>query len=176
MKKNFPNILGIFLVTLGVLSIFRQITGIDIWKFIFPLLLVLLGLFMIFKPKINSQSKESTIRFLGEIYKDGQWNVQSQEIWLFIGDLKLDFRNALVPDGISEIHIFGFVQDLRIIEAQNVGISLHTNAFISDYRIFDQKKEAIFSNFDYKNLAYDQSGKKIDIICWAFINETRYES
>ena len=176
MKKNIPNVLGIFLITIGVLTIFRQITGIDIWKFIFPLLLVLLGLFMIFKPKINSQSKDSTIRFLGEIYKDGQWNVQSQEIWLFIGDVKLDFRNALVPEGVSEIHIFGFVQDLKIFEATNVGISLHTNAFISDNRIFDQKKEAIFSNFTYKNSIYDQSVKKIDIHSWAFISETRYES
>lgn len=176
MKKSFPNILGFFLIFFGVLILFRQITGIDIWKYLFPLLLVLLGLFMIFKPRINSQSKESTIRLLGEIYKDGQWNVQSQEIWLFVGDVKLDFRNALIPDGVSDIHIFGFVQDIRIIEATNVGTSLHINAFISDNRIFDQKKEAIFSNFDYKNSVYDQSTKKIDIHCWAFINEVRYES
>lgn len=176
MKKNIPFLLGLFLIFIGVAAILNQITGFNLWSYLFPVLLILFGLFMILKPKLNSRSGEPTILLIGEINRSGDWNLHSEEVWMFVGDIKLDFRNAIIPDGVTELHIFGFVQDIRIFKPSTAALAYKSNAFISDNRIENQKEERFLNSFEFIDQNYEASPKKIKIITWGFVHEVRIDS
>lgn len=176
MRKNISNFLGLLLIFIGITAIIHRITGFNLWNYLFPTLLVLIGLFLIFKPKFITGTGASTIQFIGEIEKTSHWIVQSQEMWMFVGDIKLDFREAQIPDGLSELHIFGFVNDIRIIQTPNAAFAYKTNAIISDNRINNQKNETFLNTFEVQDPNFDTSLKKVKIQSWAFVNETRIES
>lgn len=176
MKKNVPNILGLFLIFIGIAAILNRITGFNLWSYLLPLLFIIFGLFMIFKPKFIAGTGESTIQFVGEINRSGQWNIHSQEMWMFVGDIKLDFRNATIPDGITELHIFGFVQDIRIIKPTTAALAYKSNAFVSDNRVGNQKEDRFLNSFEFIDQNYENNPKKININTWGFVHEVRIES
>ena len=76
---------------------------------------------------------------LGDIVRNGAWQVIPEEIWLAIGDIHLDLTEAQVPEGETTLTVFGFVNDIKLTVPEGVGIGLHCSAFVSDVKMYGDK-------------------------------------
>jgi predicted membrane protein len=175
MQNKTTLFLGTGLILIGILAVIKVLTGFDFWVFLFPILIILFGVFLIMRPNMTGNNAEFIFRFLGEFEETGNWPVRNQEIWVLVGDVELDFRTAEIPTGVTEISIYGFVQDIRIREPQGVGVIVESNAFVMDRKIHGNKQDHIFSSTAYKNENYTASDRKIHIKTWGFVGEIKLD-
>jgi lia operon protein LiaF len=153
--------IGSLAIVYGLFLLLGQIFNFNGWALFFPLLLVALGVWLIMRPRMLGPQGQVQTRLLGDIVHNGSWQVVPEEIWLAIGDIHLDLTNANVPSGETIITSFGFVNDIRVVVPEGVGIALHSSAFVSESKLYDDKESAIFMPLDRKSDDYDTCSRKV---------------
>ena len=128
-------IIGGVLVLLGLSILISQLTGFDVCALWLPLLLIGLGLLILFRPRFAPAGTEVTVRPLGDVRRKGQWIAADEEIWLLIGDVTLDFTEAVLPLNEVCIRANGFVGGIKLIVPEGVGVSVSSTAFLTSTRI-----------------------------------------
>ena len=124
--KKWQIIIGIALVTLGVFSLLDVIFEINFSRFIGPLILIGIGLLLIFRHQLAGPGVEVRMPVLGDIHKSGSWEARRHEFWWFVGETKLDFSNAIFPEGEAKIKVLGFVNDVKIYIPSDVGVRIRS--------------------------------------------------
>lgn len=176
MQNRTTLVIGIGLVTLGVIAIFNTLFHINLWSILLPLLIIGIGLIIIFRPKTLDANTNFVFKPLGDVDFFGDWQVSPQEIWFFVGDVELDFSQAIIPDGITHIKLFSFVGDIRIREPQGAGLQVSSKAFITDSKVHGHKQDHFLTSLDYASLDYEIQSKKVVVDSWFFVGEIRIES
>ena len=168
MKKR-QIIFGIILIILGLFSLVEVLFEIDLGRFLFPLILIGLGLLIIFRHQLADRDAEVRMPFIGDFRKTGQWEARRHEIWWFVGDTRLDFSEAVFPGGESIIKIFGFVNEVKILIPEDVGMKMASSAFLNDYHGIDRQEERFFGVVDYQTENYGSAEKKVTIQINSFV-------
>jgi uncharacterized membrane protein YhaH (DUF805 family) len=176
MQNRTTFVIGIGLVTLGVIAIFNTLFQINLWSILLPLLLIGLGVFIVFRPKTLDANTNLVFKPLGDIDYSGNWLVSPQEIWFIVGDAELDFSQAVIPDGITHIKLISFVGDVRIRESQSAGLQVSSKAFVTDSKVHGHKQDYFLSPLKYTSPQFENQSKKIVIDSWFFVGEIRVDS
>jgi predicted membrane protein len=87
---------------------------------------------------------EVRMSVLGDIHKTGSWEARRHEFWWFVGETRLDFSNAIFPEGEAKIKVLGFVNDIKIYLPSDVGLRIHSFSFLSDFYGPGEKKKNDF--------------------------------
>ena len=173
MKVRWQIVIGGFLVLFGLLSIIGIVFNIDLSGSFFALLLIVIGAWLLLRPRFVDDSGISDFKPIGEIRESGSWQVEDQEYWVLIGDTKLDFSTAQIPDGETTIKINGFVGGVRCYFPADVAISLSTNGFFTDVRFLGQKTDNFLAPFDTQSQGYESAAKKIHLETTHFVGDIR---
>ena len=136
---------GIFIVVIGLLLLAGSIFQINTGQFCLPVGLILLGAFLLIRPRIVPPNTAVSQKLLGEIERSGPWQARDEEYWVFVGDLDLDLTQADIPLGETRLRLFGFVCDTDIIVPSDVGVSVSSTAFVSDLKLWNGKREAFLA-------------------------------
>jgi len=171
--KRWRIILGIVLISLGIIALIDALFEVDLWRFIGPLLLVALGLLLVLRPRMVGSNVHVKMPILGDIRKSGVWEATQHEFWWLVGSNRLDFTNAVFPEGDSTIKIFGFVADVLIIHPEDVGVHIASTAFVSELKSRKGKQEQIFNTLEYQTENYENVEKRVDIQTVSFVAEVR---
>jgi lia operon protein LiaF len=171
--KRWQIILGIVLIVLGLFSLVEAIFEIDVWRFLFPLLLVGLGLLIILRPQMAKPGVKVLMPILGDTRREGVWEVGDLEVWSLVGTTRLDFTEAVIPNNGAEIKVMGFVVDARITLPDNVGLFVESASFVSEVKSPEGKAEQVFSSIDYQSPNYMIAEKKIHLQTVGFVTEIR---
>ena len=163
--------IGILLITLGVIFLLARILDISIWGIIWPLGLVGVGIWLILRHKYVDADTSINQKFIGDIRRTGNWEVTNEEIQIFIGDIDLDMTQATIPEGVTQIHTFGFIGDVDVIIPKNVGITVSATGFITDAKIFGGKEDKFFSSIQQASDNYDKAKRKIKLKTHSFIHD-----
>lgn len=174
--KRWQIIIGIALITLGVLSLLEVLFDIDLWRFLGPILLIGLGVLLIFRPRMAGENVKVQMPILGDVRKSGTWEVTDHEIWMLAGTNRLDFTDAVFPKGDGRIKIFGLVADVKITLPDDVGLKVDANAFVSEFRGFDSKEERILSPLVYHSSNYSESQKRVNLSTIGFVSDIKVKS
>ena len=169
--KSWQIILGIGLILLGLFALIEILTGIDVWGYIFPLILIGIGVLLILRPRVADRDVQVEMPLIGDVRKTGSWQVGDHEIWLIVGSTRLDLTNAEFPKGEGTVKLFGFVNDLKVILPEQVGLYFSTSAFVSDYKGPEGKQEKILSTLEYETQNYGDAVKRINIQTVGFVSE-----
>lgn len=163
-------IFAIVLIIFGSLLLVGQITGINIDAIFWPLILILVGLILIFRPQAI---KMEGVRyaFAGDWEVDGRWDLNTGEVRAFAGDLTVDLRDIDLPEGETVLNFKGFAGDIRVYLPQEVGLSVKTNTFVTDARIEGDKTDYVFTGMDYETEGYKAASKKFRLEATAFAME-----
>ena len=175
MQNRTPIFIGAALIGIGLMAVINALFHVDLWVILFPLLLIGIGAWIIVRPNMMRNGENFRFLFLGDIKKSGFWQVTPEEIWLFVGDITFDFREAELPLGETEIKIISFVNDLRILSPREGALKVNTNAFVSSSKIHGNKRDHIISPLQFQDANYDSAAKKVVIQSWGFVGETRVE-
>jgi predicted membrane protein len=174
MKLRAEVVLGTLLVLVGFLALISTLFNVDFGLICWPTLFILLGIWIIVRPRMVSEDTNVHLIFLGDFKRSGGWEASDQEIWSFITDADLDLTNAEIHEGETSIKMYGFVGDLDVTLPSNVGFKVNAYGFVTDVNILGQKKTTFFlqpvqeASEDYALVA-----KKINLDMIAFVGEVK---
>jgi predicted membrane protein len=169
MRNQTQIFFGGLLILLGILAILSNLLRVDFGAICWPTLFILLGAWIIVRPRFTPSGARLVIRPLAEINRSGAWTVTPEEMWTFVGDTKLDFREAEVPVGETMLRVYGFIGDVDVLIPQGMGLSVSSIAFVSDTRILGQKQESFIVPVEYATQGYQEAERKIRLETMFFI-------
>lgn len=175
--KRGQIIIGSVLILLGVFSLLSQVfPNLRIGRYVFPLILIGLGTYFIFRPRIAGRDVNVHVPVLGDIRNVGIWEVTRHEYWWIVGSNRLDFTEAIFPEGEATIRIFGFVNDIKIILPDDVGLVVESTAFLTNYSGLTDKQERFLSPLEDQSPNFHTAEKRVNVLSVAFVSEIKVRS
>lgn len=171
MSNRGQVIIGAGLVLFGSALLVANILHINFWAICWPAALILLGIVLLWRPQTMGSTSAGGFHFLGDVVRAGQWPVQNEDFWLFVGDVKFDLRQAELPVGETTLRINGFVGDVDLIVPPDIGVTLSASGFIVDARLLDQKVERFFSMANLASTNYATAERKLRVVTTFFVGD-----
>lgn len=171
MPSHSQRIIGVILVSVGLIILLARVFDIYVWLICWPVSLILVGVWLLFRPQLVLYGKPVTLHFLGDIKRIGNWKVKDEEIWLFVGDVEIDLSQADIPPGLTTIRIYGFVGEVELLAPQDVGVLVSSTAFLTDGKLWGMKQERFFSRLDKSNTIYKTAERKVLLDTYFFVTD-----
>jgi len=162
-------IFGLALIVLGLVILVGNVTGIETWAICWPSALILVGLWMVFRPQMIDSDVALQQKILGDIKRGGEWQVREEEIWLGVGDIELDMTEAQIPVGETKLRLFGFVNSIEVIVPETVGAMVRCTAFLTDGDAFGRKEDRFLGTFEARTANYDAAERKVQVEATYFV-------
>lgn len=172
MKRN-QVIFGVLLLGLGLLLLLGVVLEINIWSLMCPLFLIVAGVWLLLRPRL--EDLPFNLKLVGDIRRRGDWQVEPEDIWLFVGDVVLDMSEAVLPDGETDLKVQGFVGSVKLRIPQGIGVAVNSTAFVSDVRLEGQKQNAFIMPVIIKSPEYDTLVKKINLETLYFVGDIKID-
>lgn len=166
-------LIGGIIILLGVVFLVDNLVDINISAFFWPLLLIGLGVWVLARPQLVGRDTIVTQRFLGEIDRSGEWDVQSEEFQSFIADTTLDMTKASLPEGVTHLRFLNFVGDIELIVPEAVGVFVQSSAFVSNVKVNGRKEESFLGPLQMQTEDYKAATSKIRVEATGFVNEIK---
>ncbi len=164
---------GGLLIIVGLAYIAGQVFQINIWGILWPLLLILLGVWLLLRPLMLRSGSNVDVFFIGDIRRSGTWQVHNEEYWRFIGDVKLNLTQADIPLGETVYRTNGFVNDVKAIVPPDVGVAISSTAFITSTKAFGRKQESFVTPLEITSENYASAERKIRLEVTGFISDIK---
>jgi predicted membrane protein len=171
MRNRGPLFIGSLLVIFGIVLLLGNIFQINIWALCWPTGLILVGVWLLLRPRFALPSTVVNIRFIEDEKRYGVWQVGNEEFWSFICNVRLDLTQANTPSGETTYHMYGFIGDIDILAPKDVGLSISSNAFITSARINGQKGDSFLVPATYTSENYASLERKIHLETYFFITD-----
>ena len=171
MSKRLQIILGGLALAIGVLLLIENVLHISFWQFCWPIALILIGVFILVGPRMRVAGSQINLRLFGGVKRSGNWSVGDEEIWMFVGDIRLDLTEADIPPGETTIRVIGFVGDLDVIAPPETALSVAATGFLNTTRIYGQKQDTFVSTARHLSEGYAQAESKLHLETLFFVND-----
>ena len=163
MSNRGPLFIGSLLVIFGIVLLLGNIFQINIWALCWPTGLILVGVWLLLRPRFALPGTFVNIRFIEDEKRKGQWQVNNEEIWSFINTVRLDMTQATIPAGETTIRMYGFIGDIDIVVSMDVGCSVSSSAFATSARINGQKGDTFLVPATFTSENYASVERKIHV-------------
>jgi len=173
MKNHSQTYLGLAIITLGILFLIGNLTGINVWAICWPALFIMLGIWFIFRPTMSGPDARQTAMFVGEIERDGPWEVMNEEFMAFVMDVELDLTQAIIPSGETIIKVFGFVNDIELRVPAEVGIAIVPAGLVSSIKINGKEEDHFLVPATIQTENYSSAKRAIRLESYALVNEVK---
>lgn len=171
--KRWQIIVGVILIIMGLFSLVEAVFDINMWNYLFPLLLIGVGLLLILRPRYVKPGVEVVMPVIGDTRREGAWEAGDMEIWSFVGTSRLDFSQASFPNGVSNVKINGFVVDAKIILPEHVGLSIDSASFVNELKSPEGKEERFLNSIAYQTPNYLEAENRINIQTFGFVTDVK---
>jgi lia operon protein LiaF len=173
MRNSGVLFFGTLLILIGVLILAGSIFDVNVWNFIWPVILILLGVWLLVRPRLAGSMGTANFLFFNNLRRKGAWPVKSEEIWVFLGDVFMDLTSADIPLGETVYRIYGFIGDVDLVVPQDVGVSVSSAAFINEIKVFGKKQSSILFPIEATSEAYATAERKIRLDVAFFISDVK---
>ncbi|MEN8240336.1 MAG: cell wall-active antibiotics response protein LiaF [Chloroflexota bacterium] len=170
MNKKSQQILAFILIALGGLYLAANFINIDPSDIFWPLAMIMIGLFFIFRPK-GITAENAQFFFAGDKDYAANWQVQDENLNMFAGDIFIDLGKADLPAGRTTIGVRCFASDIDINLPEDVGLRVSSTGFVVETKIKGENTSHVMTGFNYKSPNYDSAEKKFDLITQSFAIE-----
>ncbi len=165
--------IGAVIVLIGVLSLLGNVLDIDIGSLFCPLVLIAAGVLILMRPQLLDRDTPGRLKLFGDVRRHGAWQVTDEELWVGIGDVRLDMTGADIPVGETRIRVFSFVGTLRVSVPEGVGVSVLSTAFVTDARVLGHRQDYIVTPFEMSSDDYETVERKVRLEMLAFVGNLR---
>ena len=169
MRNRGFIIVGSLLILWGGLVLVSELFGIDFGDICWPVALILVGLFLLVRPRMVVGKTRVNFIPLNNTRRSGPWQVASEEIYTFVGDTRLDLTQAELPTGETTLRVFGFVGDVKLVLPAEMEFSISSWAFVNDAHILGKKSDRFFSPVEYSSQGYANATHKIRFETYFFV-------
>jgi hypothetical protein len=173
MRNQGQMFIGALIIVIGLMFLIGNVFNIDVGALCWPTGLILLGVWLLLRPRLIGPGTALRWRLFGPIRRDGAWQVTEEEMWLFVGDVILDLTRAEIPPGETAIRVFGFVGNVRLLVPEGVGASVSSTSFITDARVLGQRRESFLAPLHLTSEGYETAERKIRLETTFFVADLR---
>ncbi|MFH1086125.1 MAG: cell wall-active antibiotics response protein LiaF [Chloroflexota bacterium] len=167
-QRNHQIYLGGAIVVVGVLALIATLTGFNPWRLFWPLVLIGLGLYFVLRPRLGGEGVAVQARLFGDVERRGRWPVQDEELWMAIGDTKLDLTEAEIPSGETRLRLFGLIGDIDLRLPADVGLAVESYGFVTAAKLLGHKQDMFLSG-RYATDGYAEAERRIHVQTGFFI-------
>jgi predicted membrane protein len=164
---------GVAIIVIGLIALIGNIFDVDLGRFLCPTILILAGVWLLVRPRLVSSGTLLTTKLLGDVHRSGEWQVVEEEITLGVGDIELDMAHADIPSGETRIRAFGFVNGIRLIVPEGVGVIVSSLAFLTEAKLFDQKHTRFFAASQFVSDDYETAERKVHLDLSYFVADVK---
>ena len=164
---------GVGLIVLGVLSLISNLTGLNFWMFCFPVGLIALGLLVILRPRMTRDGAPVHFELLGDIRRGGAWQVETEELWSVIGETKLDFSQAVLPEGETTLRVYNLIGDVSLTVPPGLGLVLNADTVLSTINWFGAKRDHFLSGSELSTPAYAQAERRLRVKVMSVVGDIK---
>ena len=161
--------LGGALLVIGLLTLVGQVFNINFWQFCWPVGLIVVGVWVLFRPQINAPGSHTHVVLLGDYNHGRSEPLVSRDVMLGIGDAKFEFSAADVLPGETVLRFYGFIGDVELRLPEGVGLSLYSMAFVNDANWMGNKSDHFLAPFEITTPAYADMEKRVRLETYFFI-------
>ncbi|MDY7076024.1 MAG: cell wall-active antibiotics response protein LiaF [Chloroflexota bacterium] len=173
MQNKQQVFIGTLIILIGVMLLIGSIFDIDVGDLCFPLGLIAVGVWLLFRPQLVAPDTVSQLRLLGDVHRYGAWQVTDEEIWIGVGDVELDMTDADVPVGETRLRVLGFVCDVDLLVPEDVGVSVLSTALVTDARVLGQRRDSFFIPFHLDSDDYETAERKVRLETTFFVGSLK---
>ena len=173
MRNKWHILIGGAITLVGLVFLIGAVFHIDVGDFCFPVGLILLGVFLLLRPYLLGPDEPVQLKLLGDVRRHGDWQVADEEIWIGVGDVRLDMTEADIPVGETQIRVFGFVGDVRLTVPEGVGVSVSSTSFVTSARVLGQKRDSFLSSIHFASDDYEMAERKVRLEVSYFVGDIR---
>lgn len=173
MRSRGVMLIGIFLILMGVLALISNLTGVNFSRMCFPTVLILLGVLVLFRPRMVKEDTRVDFTLLGEYKRDGAWLVENTEIWSGIGEVKLDFTQSVIPAGETRIHIYHFLGDVVLRPGASMGLSLAASGLLNTVKWMGAKQDNFLNAVQLSTANFSQAERKVIVEVTTFVGDIK---
>jgi lia operon protein LiaF len=173
MRPRGLMVFGIILIAFGLIALISTVTGFDFWQVCFPVGLILLGVWVLWRPRMVRGDTEIHFQLIGDVKRTGSWTFKKEEIWSFIGDIDIDLNQVQVVPGENKLHAYNFIGDVDIIVPSDIGLSLIADGFLNSIKWMGTKQDNFFTTAHLTTPGYDQAERKVQIEVTSFIGDIK---
>ncbi len=175
MRNRWLILLGALLILWGVLSLIGTLFHVNAGAFCLPVALIVLGVWLLVYPRVIAPSTGFHLLPLGDLRRSGAWSVANEEIWIGVGDVKLDMTQAEIPAGETTLRVLGFVGDVNLRLPQNVGIAVSSAAAVADAKILGRHYHNVFGPLHVASDGYETAERKVRLEVTTFVADLHVE-
>ncbi len=171
MKNRGQIILGAVLTLVGLLLLLGRVLHVDLSAFCIPIGLIAIGAIILIRPYVVSPDTHLSFRPFAGINRRGDWRVQDEEIWIFVGDVNLDLTYASIPPGGARIRLYGFISDMNMTVPDSAPVRVASSAVVTDAKTPDGKEDHFFSTALWQTTEYESAEDRLDVDVVTFITD-----
>ena len=175
MKIKTEVLIAVGMIVLGLLILVGNLAQVPSWPYLWPTALILLGVWFLIRPQVSSRVQPSTWRFLGGLNRRGAWSVRGEDVWTFVGDTRLDLREAEIPPGETTLSLHGFIGDIDIRVPADAGVRVTGFALVLSAHTFGYKQEFILTPYETETPSYWDAERRVRIDLQYFIADLTVE-
>jgi lia operon protein LiaF len=173
MPIRFELLVGSILLIFGVIWLGGNILGIDIWSLCWPIGLIVLGAWLLLRPRLAKDGGQAQVFLFGDVRRAGDWNFTNEEIWMGIGDVDLDLTRAYIPPGENILRVFSFISDIDLLVPSGTGVSLTSYAFVTESKLIERKRDSFILPVEIESEGYTSAAQKVRVEAFGFINDIK---
>lgn len=114
-------------------------------------------------PPARLERTDPIIGFMGDIVRTGRWQAARRTtVYQFMGDLKLDLRDVLVPGETLEIEAWSFMGDVRIAVPPGTDVVVNGGTLLGDVRTETDPREPA-----------PRTGGRLSVTAYSFMGDVR---
>ena len=184
-KSNYT--WGFVLVILGLLFLLNNLDILDIgdvFSNFWPVVLIIVGLYLVFKKDTVSKGGEGWDSSFGDKrYTSSEENViesntfgdlnvvldskdfQSGTIRTTFGDAKVDATQIGLSGDEKKLFVNTVFGDVKVSAPKDVAIKVSASNLAGDIKIFDEKRDGFNQRYTYESPEYSTADKKLYIVC-----------
>lgn len=162
------------IIVVGVLLLAGNLFNLNLWAICFPVALILLGLFVIFRPRTVGPDVESHTMLFGDFNRAGPGELRAEEFWGFIVDGDYDLTKYDIPPGETIVRGYCFISDVEIFAPADLGVAITGNSFVTEFKLDGGAEETyLLSPFHWKSDGYKLAERQVRFELTQFIGDIK---
>jgi lia operon protein LiaF len=171
MRNRGQLIFGGLIILFGIFLLLNNLFQINLWAYCWPAALIFIGVWLFVGPRFSGPDRDTNVLLLGDLRRNGFWTARSQDIWIGIGDVDLDYSQAELPVGETKLRIYSLIGDLDLVVPHDLGVSLDINGAVTDAKLAGGKEESFFGTVEYTSPDFLAAPKRLRVEVLSLIND-----
>ena len=173
MRNQGMALIGALLMIAGIFLLLGNLFDFNLWAVCFPLGLILLGLFVLFRPRMVGPDTSSHVAFVDEAERTGPWALTNEEHWAFVLDATFDLTKADIPPGETLVRAFGFVNDVEIFVPADVGLALDLASFVTSLKIDGVEEDNFLAPVHWRSDGFKGMERRVRFELTQFVGDVK---